>query len=116
MQLVKNRSTRRNEPLNEAQSRIVGAHAPEDVRGYLPAFPIYRETPLVALPALAKELGVGAIAIKDEGPRYGLGSFKALGGAYAVRASCASMSRPRWAAKSKPPNCSGKPAGRGRAT
>ena len=36
------------------------------------------------LPALAAELGVGAVHIKDEGFRLGLGSFKALGGAYAV--------------------------------
>ena len=42
------------------------------------------ETPLHALPALAAELGVGALHIKDEGFRLGLGSFKALGGAYAV--------------------------------
>jgi diaminopropionate ammonia-lyase len=36
------------------------------------------------MPALAAELGVGALFVKDEGPRLGLGSFKALGGAYAV--------------------------------
>src|SRR5204862_2431307 len=36
------------------------------------------------LPALAAELGVGAIHVKDEGLRLGLGSFKALGGSYAV--------------------------------
>jgi diaminopropionate ammonia-lyase len=41
-------------------------------------------TPLHNLPALAAELGVGAIHLKDEGLRLGLGSFKALGGAYAV--------------------------------
>ena len=41
-------------------------------------------TPLHSLPALAAELGVGAIHLKDEGFRLGLGSFKALGGAYAV--------------------------------
>jgi diaminopropionate ammonia-lyase len=38
----------------------------------------------VALPALARELDVGSIHVKDEGHRLGLGSFKALGGAYAV--------------------------------
>lgn len=41
-------------------------------------------TPLVLLPGLARKIGVGAIHIKDEGHRLGLGSFKALGGAYAV--------------------------------
>jgi diaminopropionate ammonia-lyase len=37
-----------------------------------------------ALPGLAAELGVGALHYKDESLRFGLGSFKALGGAYAV--------------------------------
>lgn len=41
-------------------------------------------TPLVALPGLAAELGLGALHVKDEGRRLGLGSFKALGGAYAL--------------------------------
>ena len=43
----------------------------------------YAPTPLVKLPALAGEIGVGEILYKDESPRFGLGSFKALGGAYA---------------------------------
>jgi diaminopropionate ammonia-lyase len=33
---------------------------------------------------LAAELGVGAVYVKDEGYRLGLGSFKALGGSYVV--------------------------------
>lgn len=41
-------------------------------------------TPLYALPGLAHELGIGVLNIKDEGQRLGLGSFKALGGAYAL--------------------------------
>ncbi|QEL23870.1 diaminopropionate ammonia-lyase [Bosea sp. F3-2] len=41
-------------------------------------------TPLHSLPGLAAALGIGALFIKDEGQRLGLGSFKALGGAYAV--------------------------------
>lgn len=44
----------------------------------------YRETPLRALPGLAKSLGLKQIAYKDESTRFGLDSFKALGGAYAV--------------------------------
>ena len=34
---------------------------------------------------LAEELGVGSVWVKDESGRLGLGSFKALGGAYGVR-------------------------------
>ena len=44
----------------------------------------YAPTPLVGLAAIAGALGVGVVRLKDEGPRFGLGSFKALGGAYAV--------------------------------
>lgn len=43
----------------------------------------YDATPLYSLQQLASELGFGALYYKDEGPRFGLGSFKALGGAYA---------------------------------
>ncbi len=41
-------------------------------------------TPLYDLPNLASSLGIGSLAVKDEGQRLGLKSFKALGGAYAV--------------------------------
>jgi diaminopropionate ammonia-lyase len=44
----------------------------------------YAPTPLVELPALAATIGVAGIFYKHEGPRFGLGSFKALGGAYAA--------------------------------
>jgi diaminopropionate ammonia-lyase len=48
------------------------------------AWPGYAPTPLRALPQIATEAGVAIVRIKDEGERFGLGSFKALGGAYAV--------------------------------
>jgi len=44
----------------------------------------YAPTPLADLPWAAGMARVGAVRIKDEGGRFGLGSFKALGGAYAV--------------------------------
>lgn len=44
----------------------------------------YASTPLVALGKLARETDVAQIAYKHEGPRFGLGSFKALGGSYAA--------------------------------
>ena len=47
-------------------------------------WPGYAPSPLVALPGLARALGLGRLWYKDEGGRFGLGSFKALGGAYAV--------------------------------
>ena len=48
------------------------------------SWPGYAPTPLVSLPMLAQQLGVAEILYKDERGRFGLGSFKALGGAYAV--------------------------------
>lgn len=48
------------------------------------SWPGYAPTPLVLLPGLARAAGVATIGFKDEGGRFGLGSFKALGGAYAV--------------------------------
>lgn len=54
------------------------------IRRFLRTLDGYTPTPLVALPALAKEQGVASIHIKDEGQRLGLKSFKALGGGYAV--------------------------------
>jgi diaminopropionate ammonia-lyase len=44
----------------------------------------YRETPLRVLPSFAQSLGLRQVLFKDEGERFELGSFKALGGAYAV--------------------------------
>ena len=46
--------------------------------------PAYAPTPLRALPGLAATLGLGALHAKDETGRMGLGSFKALGGVFAV--------------------------------
>ena len=48
------------------------------------AWPGYRASPLVFLPGLASRVGVGSLAYQDESGRFGLRSFKALGGAYAV--------------------------------
>ena len=44
----------------------------------------YRPTPLHRLDGLAGKLGIGTLWLKDESGRFDLGSFKALGGAYAV--------------------------------
>ena len=44
----------------------------------------YAPTPLLELDALAGALDLAKVLYKHEGPRFGLGSFKALGGAYAA--------------------------------
>ena len=47
-------------------------------------------TPLVDMPDLATRFGVGALHFKDERARMGLGSFKALGAAFAIAKMAAS--------------------------
>ncbi len=53
-------------------------------RADISQWPGYAPTPLRPLAGIAREAGVAALHIKDEAERFGLGSFKALGGAYAV--------------------------------
>ncbi len=49
------------------------------------AWPGYAPTPLIPLDDIAREARIAALHYKDEGGRFGLGSFKALGGAWAVQ-------------------------------
>jgi len=46
--------------------------------------PVHARTPMQSLDQLARELGWSGLHAKDETGRMGLGSFKALGGTYAV--------------------------------
>lgn len=63
---------------------VLSVESSRPAREEITAWQDYRETPLVSLPGLADTLGLGSIHYKDEGNRFGLGSFKALGGAYEV--------------------------------
>lgn len=56
----------------------------ERVRTFHASFREYAPTPLVSLPALAKNFGLGRVFVKDESKRFGLNAFKVLGGAYAI--------------------------------
>ncbi len=63
-------------------------------RADISAWPGYAPTALHALPGVAAEAGIAALHVKDESGRFGLGSFKALGGAYAVAGVlCAELAR-----------------------
>jgi diaminopropionate ammonia-lyase len=48
------------------------------------SWPGYAMTPLREVPDITRQVGLGTIRLKDEASRFGRGSFKALGGAYAV--------------------------------
>jgi diaminopropionate ammonia-lyase len=52
--------------------------------GEIASWPDYAPTPLLSLERTAASLGIARLLYKDEAPRFGLNSFKALGGAYAV--------------------------------
>uniref|UniRef100_UPI003F499C57 diaminopropionate ammonia-lyase n=1 Tax=Cupriavidus necator TaxID=106590 RepID=UPI003F499C57 len=66
------------------QQAVLGGAAFARAAVQIRRWPGYAPTPLVALDGLAGAAGVAQILYKDEGGRFGLGSFKALGGAYAV--------------------------------
>jgi diaminopropionate ammonia-lyase len=62
-----------------------GAAAPaRSPRAFHERLPGYERTPLVAAPALAAELGVAEVAVKDESRRLGLPAFKMLGASWAT--------------------------------
>ena len=68
-----------------AQARAVLSE--EDAQNALTeisSWPRYTPTPLYRLNKLEKYLGCDSIHYKDESHRFGLKSFKSLGGAYAV--------------------------------
>lgn len=81
---VPNRHAEHGRPLDPSDAAMLGMAAADEVERFLAARADHAGTPLHALPALASALGVACIHVKDEGFRLGLGSFKALGGAYAV--------------------------------
>lgn len=82
--LIRNQHPDYRTPLAPIDAETLGVEAAEAVERFLAHRPNHKPTPLRSLPALADQLGLGAIQLKDEGYRLGLGSFKALGGAYAV--------------------------------
>ncbi|MDO6584934.1 diaminopropionate ammonia-lyase [Salipiger sp. 1_MG-2023] len=82
--LVMNPLAERGAAWSDAQNAILSDDGLALARETISGWPGYAPTPLVALPGLAAQTGVAQLHYKDEGGRFGLGSFKALGGAYAV--------------------------------
>lgn len=78
------RAAPRDEPYGPARSAVLNAAGFAEALGDVSCWPGYAPTPLLALPRLAADLRLAGLAYKDERSRFGLKSFKALGGAYAV--------------------------------
>lgn len=55
-----------------------------NARAFHKSFPQYKETPLVRLSGMARELGLADFFVKDESYRFGLNAFKVLGGSFAM--------------------------------
>jgi diaminopropionate ammonia-lyase len=67
------------------QAAVLSEQGLREARRCISAWPGYAPTPLLRLAGLAEELGIGRLHYKQEGERFGLRSFKPLGGAYAVQ-------------------------------
>jgi len=59
------------------------------------SLPNYEFTPLIELPSIAKELGVGRLFLKDESSRLNLSAFKILGASWAVAQALTKGANPR---------------------
>ncbi|MEM6662753.1 MAG: diaminopropionate ammonia-lyase [Pseudomonadota bacterium] len=68
----------------DAAERVISRAAFADAWREITLWDGYAATPLYGLRDIARQLDVAAVHYKDEGPRFGLGSFKALGAAYAA--------------------------------
>ncbi|WP_406857827.1 diaminopropionate ammonia-lyase [Alsobacter sp. KACC 23698] len=82
--LLLNRHPDYRAPLHAVDGETLGIAGADAIERRLAHLPDHAPTPMRSLPGLAAALGIGALDVKDEGQRLGLGSFKALDGAYAV--------------------------------
>lgn len=74
----------RDYSIEKTSTDFVSIDVAKKLRSIYSGMPEYRRTPLVSLEKLSETLGVGKIWVKDESYRFGLNSFKSLGGIYAI--------------------------------
>lgn len=79
-----NSHVRRGKPIGQRQLKVLNRAGFDTALIEISSWEGYQPTPLRELDGLARACDVAAIHYKDEAGRFGLGSFKALGGAYAV--------------------------------
>lgn len=82
--LIANPSLERTRAYGADERSILSLARANEAARAIKAWPGYAPTPLVDLAQLASETGVGQVLYKHEAHRFGLKSFKALGGAYAI--------------------------------
>ncbi len=82
--IARNPRARRDMPYGAEQRRVIDPDGVPELLESLAACSMHKPTPLLSLPAMAAELGIAELRVKDESQRFGFGAFKALGGVYAV--------------------------------
>ncbi len=84
MELLRNPFRKVGLPVNTGLAPGDVSTDPATAAALLQCCPAYAPTPLRRMPDLAHRFGVATLLLKDESSRMGLGSFKALGAAYAI--------------------------------
>jgi diaminopropionate ammonia-lyase len=85
MRLFINPRVDRASPYPDALKPILSLAAEDAARREIASWPGYAPTPLRALDWIARALRLSSVTFKEEQHRFDLRSFKALGGAYAVK-------------------------------
>jgi diaminopropionate ammonia-lyase len=80
---IENQLARREAGIT-AVERIFSGRVARQARDFHRQIPGFNMTPLKSLSRLASHLGLGGIYVKDEASRLSLGSFKVLGGSFAI--------------------------------
>jgi diaminopropionate ammonia-lyase len=83
IQWIENKRAR-TRPAPSSVCEYLPADTPRTARRFHRQIPGYRISPLKGLTQLAQKLGVEGIWVKDESARLNLGSFKVLGGSFAI--------------------------------
>ena len=83
LEYIKNNRAR-DYSVKKASTDFVSQDVAKKVRSIYSGMHEYDRTPLVSLEKLSEKIGVGKILVKDESYRFGLNSFKSLGGVYAI--------------------------------
>jgi len=81
----------RDYSIDKTSTDFVSINVAKRLRSIYSEMKEYERTPLVSLEGLSQKIGVGKIWVKDESYRFGLNSFKSLGGIYAIYKSLEEM-------------------------
>lgn len=76
--------TNKQQSVENYSSFLLSEEISSEVYTYHTGFENYNKTGLIKLDALSGFLGFNSLWVKDESGRFGLGSFKVLGAAYAI--------------------------------